>query len=158
MVFFIFRTFACCATLPVPVFRRSQERQIRRKRNPPQKFMETNEEISHSPINTQSMLSLIFGILTILFFCMGLIPFPFTGFICFPLSFLFGILALILGMISLNQIRRWNETGSPMAWIGIIAGGFILSCVICMVIAIAALFIFAPNSIHLPPFIQNFNI
>jgi hypothetical protein len=120
--------------------------------------MKTNEEIIHSPINFQSILSLVFGILTILFFCMGLIPFPFTGFICFPASFLFGVLGLIFGTISLNQIQRNNETGRPMAWIGIIIGGFVLMCMICMVIAIAAFFIFAPNSTHLPPFIQNFNV
>jgi hypothetical protein len=31
-------------------------------------------------------------------------------------------------------------------------------CVICMIIAIAALFIFAPNSVPMPPFIQKFPI
>jgi hypothetical protein len=120
--------------------------------------METNSETIHPPANKQSILSLIFGILTILFLCMGTIPIPFTGFICFPLSSLFGILALIYGVISLNQIRRSNETGRPMAWIGIMAGGFILMCMICMVMAIAGIFIFAPNSIHLPPSMQNFHI
>ncbi|MBI5963312.1 MAG: DUF4190 domain-containing protein [Chloroflexi bacterium] len=89
---------------------------------------------------------------------MSMIPFPFTGLICYPLSFLFGVLALIFGMISLNQIRNRNETGRPMAWAGILIGGFVLMCTICMVIAIAILFIFAPNSIHLPPSIQNFHV
>jgi hypothetical protein len=120
--------------------------------------METNEPISSPPINSQSILSIVFGILTILFMCMGLIPFPFTSIICFPVSFLFGILALVFGMISLNQIRRRNEAGRPLAWIGIMAGGFILMCVICMIIAMLLFFVFAPNSIHLPPFIQNFNV
>ena len=120
--------------------------------------METKEENTYSPINTQSILSLVFGILTILFLCLSMFPFPLTTIICFPISFLFGILALVFGAISLNQIRQRKESGRPMAWIGIMAGGFILLCVICMVITIAALFIFAPNSFHMPPFIQNFNV
>ncbi|MBI5943148.1 MAG: DUF4190 domain-containing protein [Chloroflexi bacterium] len=115
-------------------------------------------ETTHSSTNKQSILSLVFGVLTIAFLCASMIPFPFTGFICFPLSFLFGVLALTFGLVSLNQIRQRNETGRPMAWIGIMAGGFILMCVLCMVIAIAALFIFSPNSIHLPPYIQNFQV
>jgi uncharacterized membrane protein HdeD (DUF308 family) len=117
-----------------------------------------NEEIINPPINNQSILSLVFGILTILSFCMGLIPFPFTGLICFPTSLLFGFLALVFGAISLDQIRRQKESGSPMAWIGILIGGFVFVCLMCMVIAIAAFFIFAPNSVHMPPFIQNFQL
>jgi uncharacterized membrane protein HdeD (DUF308 family) len=117
-----------------------------------------NEEAIKSPINNQSIISLVFGILTILSFCMGLVPFPFTGIICFPTSFLLGILALTFGVISLNQIRRQNESGSPMAWIGIMIGGFVFLCMICMVIALAAFFIFTPNSSPLPPFIQNFQL
>jgi len=117
-----------------------------------------NEEVISPPVNNQSILSLVFGILTILSFCTGLIPIPFTGFICFPASFLLGFLALIFGTISLDQIRRQNESGRPMAWIGIMAGGFIFMCMMCMVIAIAALFIFTPNSIPMPPFIQQFQL
>lgn len=113
-------------------------------------------EANPSPANNQSILSLVFAVLTIVFLCLSMIPFPFTGFICLPLSFLFGILALTFGLIALNQIRRRNETGRPMAWIGIVIGGFILMCVLCMVVAIAALFMFSPSSIHMPPSIQNF--
>jgi O-antigen/teichoic acid export membrane protein len=120
--------------------------------------METKEENSYLPLNRQSIPSLVFGILTVLFLCLSMVPFPFTTLICFPISFLCGILALVYGVISLNQIRQRNESGRPMAWIGIMSGGFMLLCVICMVIAVAALFIFAPNSFHLPPFIQNFNV
>ena len=119
---------------------------------------ETIVQKIHSPTNKQSVLSLVFGVLALVFLCLSMIPFPLTGLICFPVSFLFGMLALTLGMISLGQIPRNNETGRPMAWIGIIVGGFILMCMICMVIAIASLFVFAPNSFHLPPSIQNFHI
>jgi polyferredoxin len=117
-----------------------------------------NKEAINSPVNNQSVLSLVFGILTIVSFCTGMIPFPFTGFICFPASFLLGILALVFGAISLSRIRRQNESGSPMAWMGIILGGVIFLCVMCMVVALASLFIFSPDSIPLPPAIQNFSI
>jgi hypothetical protein len=117
-----------------------------------------NEDIVNPPINNQSILSLVFGILTIVSFCTGMFPVPFTGFICFPTSFLLGILALVFGAVSLNRIRRQNESGSPMAWMGIILGGVIFLCVMCMIVAFASLFIFSPDSIPLPPSIQNFSI
>jgi len=117
-----------------------------------------NEEAVNLPTNNQSVLSLVFGVLTILLFCIGLVPFPFTSLICFPISFVFGILALVFGAISLNRIRRNNESGRPLAWIGIMTGGFVFLCVICMIVVIASLFIFAPNYVPMPPFIKNFSV
>jgi len=121
-------------------------------------LMETNQETIHSPTNKLSILSLVFGILTIIFSCMGLIPLPLTSIICFPISVFFGILALVCGAIALNQIRKYNHAGSPMAWSGIVIGGFIFVCVLCMVIAIISLIMFAPDSLHLPPFLNNYHI
>jgi energy-coupling factor transporter transmembrane protein EcfT len=120
--------------------------------------METMEDSTYSPTNKQSVLSLIFGILTILFFCIGWIPLPFTGFICFPLGILFGILALIFGIISLNQIRRHNHSGRPMAWTGIVIGALVFVCLLCMLIAIISLFIISPDSIQMPPFLDKYQI
>ena len=117
-----------------------------------------NEEGISPPVNTQATLSLIFGILTILSLCAGMVPFPFAGFICFPVSFLFGILALVFGAVSLLRISRLNESGSPRAWTGIMLGGFVFLCVVCLVAALASLFIFAPHSVPIPTFIQNFSI
>ena len=121
-------------------------------------YMKTNEDTTYSPTNKQSIISLIFGILTILFFCMGWIPFPFTGIVCFPVSVLFGILALIFGAISLNQIRKHNHSGRPMAWMGITIGGFVFICTLCMLILIASLFIFTPDTFHVPPFLDKYQI
>ncbi len=119
--------------------------------------METNEPIYASPkTNQHSIISLILGILTILALCGGMTPIPFTGFICLPISFLLGFLSLIYGAISLNTIRRNNESGGVMAWMGILSGGFIFLCMLCMVIAILSLFFFAPNSV--PPFLQGYQI
>jgi hypothetical protein len=110
----------------------------------------------NSPTNTQSILSLVFGILALLLFCIGLVPFPLTDLICYPISFLFAILALVFGAISLSQIRRRIESGRSMAWVGIISGGCVFLCLICMVVVVVALFMFAPNFIHMPPYIQKF--
>ena len=119
--------------------------------------METNDPIYPSPItNKHSIISLILGILTVILFCGGMVPLPLTGFICLPPSFLLGFLALIYGMISLNTIRKNNETGKVNAWMGILSGGFIFLCMLCMVIAILSLFIFAPDSV--PPFLQGYQI
>jgi len=117
-----------------------------------------NEEIINPPINNHSILSFVFGILTILSFCTGLAPVPLTSFICFPTSFLLGFLSLIFGTISLNQIRKRNETGQPMAWVGIALGGFVFICLLCVIITFALFFIFAPDSVPTPPFIQNFQL
>ncbi|MDD2921339.1 MAG: DUF4190 domain-containing protein [Anaerolineales bacterium] len=116
--------------------------------------MDANENIT----NSHSILSLVLGILTIVAFCMGSFPIPFTGFICFPASFFLGILALIFGIISLNQIRRRNESGSPMAWVGVAVGGFVFICVICAVISFALMFIFAPDYIPAPPYFGGYQL
>jgi hypothetical protein len=118
--------------------------------------MESNEEIFYPPVNKHSIISLVLGILTLLTFCGGLMPIPFTGFICFPSSFVLGLVALIYGVISLNKIKRHNEAGKPMAWFGIMLGGFIFLCILLFVIAIASLFVFAPDSIQ--PMIENYSI
>ncbi|MBK8781037.1 MAG: DUF4190 domain-containing protein [Anaerolineales bacterium] len=119
--------------------------------------MEINEATPISSTNKHSIISLVLGILTIVTFCGGvIIPIPFTSFICAPVSFLMGLLALIYGTISLNRIRKHHEAGSPMAWIGILSGGFIFLCILCMLIAVIALFKFAPGSVL--PFLQNYQI
>jgi len=120
--------------------------------------MESNDPIYPSPpTNQHSIISLILGILTLVFFCGSVVvPIPFTSFICAPVSFLLGLSALIYGAISLNTIRRNNETGGVMAWMGILSGGFIFLCILCMVIAVISLFIFAPDSV--PPFLQGYRI
>jgi len=117
-----------------------------------------NQETINSPTNFKSILSMGFGILAFLSFCIGLMPFPFSDLICYPISFVLAILALVFGAISLSQTRRRNESGRPMAWIGTISGGIVFLCMICMIIAVVTLFMFAPDFIPMPPFIQKYLI
>jgi len=120
--------------------------------------MNPTEEPGRSQLNNHSIISLLLGVLTFITFCIGWLPFPFTGMICFPVSLLLGILALIFGMISLSKIRRHNESGRPLAWTGIIIGGFVFLCMLCMVIALASFLMVAPDSIPLPPFLDKYQI
>ncbi len=118
--------------------------------------MESDEEIIDSPTNPQSIISLVLGFFTILFFCMGWMPIPFSGFICFPISILLGILALLIGLISLNRIRKHNHSGRPMAWMGIMIGGFVFVCMLCMVILVVSFIIFAPDQVR--PLLDKYQI
>ena len=117
--------------------------------------MDSSGQIGYSPVNNQSILSLIFGVIATMSFCTAMLPLPFTGLLCLPVSFLFGMLALVYGVISLNRIRRQNESGRPMAWMGIMIGGIIFLCMICMIVLLVSFFMLSPDTIHLPPYIPN---
>jgi uncharacterized membrane protein HdeD (DUF308 family) len=110
--------------------------------------------------NRHSIISLVLGILSLLVFCgSALIPIPFTSFFCAPASGLISAAALIYGLVSLSHIKRHNQTGHPMAWTGILAGVFVLLCMLCALAALISLFYFFPSifdKIPLPPFLSNF--
>ena len=106
---------------------------------------------NNAPNNQLAVLSLIFGLVTILLVCAGMVPFPLTGFLCFPPALVFGILALAFGLAGLAQIRKRNEPGKPMAWAGIIIGGLVFLCALCVALSFSALFLFAPQYVPTPP-------
>src|SRR5690606_9503474 len=117
---------------------------------------QSHQEVIYPPTNKQSIISLILGILTLLTFCSGIVmPIPLIGFVCFPSSFVLGFLALTYGAISLRKIRKHNESGHPMAWIGIVIGGFVFFCILLFVIGIASLFLFTPDTMQ--PLIENYS-
>ena len=102
-------------------------------------------------INPQSILSFVFGILTVFSLCLGAAPIPLTGLICFPASFLLSNLAWIFGAVSLRRIRNRNKPSIVMAWMGIVAGGFIFLCMLCVGVVLILLYNFAPS--YLPNFV-----
>jgi len=123
--------------------------------------MSSNEQPTLPPqTNRHSIISLILGIITLIIFCGGiLIPIPLTSLVCIPVSSLIGIVAIIYGIISLNRIKKHNQTGHPMAWTGILIGGFVLLCLLCTIAGLVSLFYFAPDTLNhfpIPPAIQNF--
>jgi hypothetical protein len=108
------------------------------------------------PTNRYSIYSFIFSILLLLSCCGGVVPIPFTGFICFPLAFLFSLVSVIAGGISLRQIRSTGHNGSGMAWTGVVLGGLVLVLFISFILLIAGMLIFAPDTIPNPPYINLF--
>lgn len=118
--------------------------------------MESEEQILLPPINKHSIISLVFGILTALSFCTGVMPIPFTSLICFPTSFVLGFVAVVYGLVSLNKIKKQNESGKPMAWIGMVVGGLIFLCILSVILLFVSLFMFAPDSIQ--PILENYSI
>jgi hypothetical protein len=83
------------------------------------------------PINRYAILSLILAMLTFLSFCLGVIPIPFTAWVCYPTAGLFGVLALLSGFIALRQLPQRAERGRRLALLGLTAGTLTLLAVVC---------------------------
>ena len=89
--------------------------------------MQTN----HPPTNPLAVFSLCAAVLTVLSFCGGVAPIPFTGWFCFPAAILLGALALVSG---LGAIRSKGEAGRGMALAGIWIGGLTILATLCAVV------------------------
>ncbi len=99
------------------------------------------EQTGQSPsTNRNAVLSSIAGALTVVSFCLGVAPIPFTDFICYSISLLFAATALALGFISLLQIRQSGGSGRALAWIGISVGGLTMLAVLCIIAVIVSFF------------------
>ncbi len=83
------------------------------------------------PTNRSALISLVAAILTLLSFCTAVVPIPFTGYVCFPATTIFGLVALIIGLISLWQIRSSRESGRGYALIGVGVGGLTILVALC---------------------------
>jgi len=96
-------------------------------------MMESMEETFQSPpFNSNSILRLIAAILTVVLFCIGFIPIPLTALICYPVSLIAGIFALVTGMKALRQIRQTGESGRTLALISVWTGGVIIFAILCV--------------------------
>ena len=94
-----------------------------------------NENISTVATNTNAIISLSSAILTVISFCIGVAPIPFTGFVCYPASAMLGIVALATGMVSLRQIRTSGEKGRTLALFGSWVGGLTMLAGLCTLTA-----------------------
>src|SRR5271157_2353320 len=93
-----------------------------------------------SSTNRSAIISSIAGALTIVSFCLGVAPIPFTDVICYSISLLFAVVALALGFTALLQIRQSGESGRPLAWVGISVGGMTTVAVLCIITIIILFF------------------
>ena len=110
---------------------------------------ESMEETFQSPpFNRKSIFSFIAAILTVISFCIGFVPIPFTALICYPISLITGTLALVTGMKALRQIRQLGERGRVLALISAWTGGVIIFAILCVVTLSLGILLF--------PFLANF--
>jgi hypothetical protein len=118
--------------------------------------MGSNAIIPSPGRNKHSIISLVLGILTVLSLCVGLAPVPGTGFVCFPAGMLLGMLALILGFVALNRIKRHEQAGHSMAWTGIVIGGAVFLCILCLMLAFVSVIVLAPGILPAHPLINQY--
>ena len=85
--------------------------------------------------NTNAIISLSSAILTVISFCIGVAPIPFTGFVCYPASVMLGVVALATGLVSLHQIRVNGEKGRTFALFGVWIGGLTMLIGLCILMA-----------------------
>ncbi len=91
------------------------------------------ENNSNTPTNTSAIISLSSAILTVISFCIGVAPIPFTGFVCYPASVALGVVALATGLVSLRQIRVNGEKGRKFALFGAWIGGLTMLAGLCII-------------------------
>jgi hypothetical protein len=87
--------------------------------------------------NSLSVVSLITGIVGFISMCLGVIPF--LGWVCYGISGLAAIAALITGFIGINKMKASGEKGRGMAITGIVFGALGLLGVCVMIIISVAL-------------------
>jgi len=75
--------------------------------------------------------SLVYAILTLVSFCVGVSPLPFTSLVCYPASLVLASLAVVSGFTALHQIRRNGGAGRGLAWTGIWLGGLAIVALLC---------------------------
>ena len=85
--------------------------------------------------NRNAIISLIASTLTVVAFCLGVVPVPLTGFVCFPVSAVLGMAALAIGLISLHQIHSSGENGRIPALIGAWIGGLATTVAFCALVS-----------------------
>jgi hypothetical protein len=94
-------------------------------------------------MNVLSIVSLVAGILGLLGMCLGVIPV--VGLFCSVPGGLFGLVAVILGIVGMNKVKTSGEKGKGMAIAGLILG----------VLTLLGICVYAIISIALGPVIGN---
>jgi hypothetical protein len=121
--------------------------------NPP---FDTEAQPDVSRINANSIVSLALGILATASLCMGLLPVPFTAFLCIPTSLVLGSAAVGFGMVALNGMRKHNQNGRAAAWIGVLSGGMVLLCSVLVGVLLLSLFVLVQHAIPTPPLFERY--
>jgi len=83
--------------------------------------------------NTLAIVSMVLGILGLLSLCLTAATsfLPIAGAVCGCFSALFGLAALITGILARNQIKATGQRGGGFAMAGLVIGAILLVLVIC---------------------------
>ena len=82
--------------------------------------------------NKLALLSFAAAGLTLFTLCVGVIPIPFSAWLCFPLALILGVIALSSGSRAIRQVRKSGEKGRRLAMLGIWAGLLVILVVTCL--------------------------
>ena len=89
--------------------------------------------------NGKALLSVVAAAAAILCFCGGVAPIPLTALVCFPLTGIFGLIAISAGIAGLHGTRMGSEQGHNLALAGMGLGGVAVLAALCMTISGVAL-------------------
>jgi hypothetical protein len=103
---------------------------------------------STQPTNRLASVSFLSTLLAVFAFCIGVIPIPMTAPICYPVAVIFGLVALVTGLVSLRQIRASGEAGRTLALIGISAGSLTILAVICLTVLTLYLLLYGAGQVE----------
>ncbi len=90
--------------------------------------------IETQPVDRGAVISIGAAVLTMLSLCAGIVPVPFTGFVCFPAAAALGLVAFASGVVALRRIRSSGEAGRTFAIIGVVVGSLVPASFLCLLL------------------------
>jgi hypothetical protein len=100
-------------------------------------------------INRYAVVSLLAGMLGLLALCIGVIPVPLTGFVCFPSAAILCATSVVCGAVALGQLQAGRESGRGIALLGLATGGLTLAAGMCITVVGFALLSRLAESVRL---------
>jgi hypothetical protein len=96
------------------------------------------------PINRLALIAFLIAILSVISFCIGVMPVPMSDLLCYPVSFVLDVVSFIVGLAALRQIRSGGERGRGLALAGIwmsFLTGIAMLCVAALTVSIIPIII-----------------
>ena len=82
--------------------------------------------------NRMALFSFMAAIITLISFCIGFLPIPLTGWVCYPLAALTGGTALFTGIRALKILPHSSKNSRLLAKFGIWTGTLTILAVTCL--------------------------
>ena len=100
-----------------------------------------------APINRLALVSFLLAGLTMVSFCIGVVPIPLTAWVCYPLALVLGVSALVSGLRALRQLGSGQERGRLLAQVAIGMGALSLLAVVCFTSLTVLLYVYGIEAI-----------